>query len=100
MYSCADLKNRITSYNVCYTKLLRSILSAEKPAIQKRGGEAAQQLGRQEGCEQGKEGAPDQGAGEMAADDDHQQGVLDEAVADRITSYNVCYTKLLRRRRR
>ena len=65
--------DRITSYNVCYTKLLRATVAAAITAA----------LGRAEG-------------GEV----DFLTGLLHEpslaGEADRITSYNVCYTKLLR----
>ena len=75
---------RITSYNVCYTKLLRFLylfhdalrgFYREKPVLDlTRRGLSARQLFCVRGCMEDKR-------------------IKDMA---RITSYNVCYTKLLR----
>ena len=70
--------DRITSYNVCYTKLLRwhrADLAAVAilPRLRRPG-----QSAYGGGCRRGLSGG------------------LRDPGADRITSYNVCYTKLLR----
>ena len=72
-----DLALRITSYNVCYTKLLRGrTLALGLAQVQEDGLHSVAHLGRQ---------------GLAAAGD----GVEVDR-RHRITSYNVCYTKLLR----
>ena len=62
----SELPARITSYNVCYTKLLRDYCDLTDDEIE---------------LIAEHEGIPDVAAAQMAC---------------RITSYNVCYTKLLR----
>ena len=77
--SVSVLSSRITSYNVCYTKLLRlsspSLRSDLHPAGHRPPGQV-------EGGDVGKGKRFGVGLGPDAD--------------DRITSYNVCYTKLLR----
>ena len=68
---------RITSYNVCYTKLLRVVEAGEALGI--AGGRIAEAADLGLVGEEQTEHAADAGGGER-----------------RITSYNVCYTKLLR----
>ena len=74
---------RITSYNVCYTKLLRIVLDTVKARF------------NAVACNY--EGVPQQTLL------NNENGALNEIKAgrkvqftSRITSYNVCYTKLLR----
>ena len=82
------LAPRITSYNVCYTKLLR---------WRWRGGPC----GAEARCrgDRGRAGGAD--GGDMSAPrhwsrPPDRPGWRTRALAPRITSYNVCYTKLLR----
>ena len=75
------LASRITSYNVCYTKLLRYLHLAEK-------GIAVTILANRKQCEQ-----------KTPYNDGPLQVVpvpFPDVFFSRITSYNVCYTKLLR----
>ena len=100
--------NRITSYNVCYTKLLRAaiangIATSDADAVVidgfKGGTGAAPKVFRD------NVGIPIEVA--IAAVDDRlrEQGnrhkisiIASGGIRNRITSYNVCYTKLLRTR--
>ena len=66
-----EVANRITSYNVCYTKLLRSGTSTATLKI------------------------PDTGQ-TRCYDSEGMEINCRGTGQDRITSYNVCYTKLLR----
>ena len=71
--------DRITSYNVCYTKLLRLELALDAGAGLQQAQVQAQQLDVPQ-CRR-----------HLASG--YAQG---QALDHRITSYNVCYTKLLR----
>ena len=95
-----DGVGRITSYNVCYTKLLRSIFRLLV-------GEAMKARdGYTEPMSWGVGGTPGQAAGRLGLGNQLAAGqVVVDVIGDfatatdgvgRITSYNVCYTKLLR----
>ena len=73
--------SRITSYNVCYTKLLR--LHIVQGVAQRCGriGQIGDAAERPQGVERPERGIQHPGGGIQQP---------------RITSYNVCYTKLLR----
>ena len=89
---------RITSYNVCYTKLLRvATLIKEVDSLSHHAATA------QFGVEDVSRGAKEisQNAEETSANAAKSEDGIDQvlqAMSDltRITSYNVCYTKLLR----
>ena len=75
---------RITSYNVCYTKLLRDEQRQSCEDFRRRnnvGHEAGETYRRKKG------GSSGQG---------ENKNLECTVCEDRITSYNVCYTKLLR----
>ena len=102
-----ELVNRITSYNVCYTKLLRGRTSVVTPSA--KNSEAAlrriEALWRRTGARVLRmdpethdhvfayvSHLPHAVAYALV----HSVATLDSRVPLRITSYNVCYTKLLR----
>ena len=72
-------KSRITSYNVCYTKLLRSLAEKDEKI-----------------CIVEADLMKATGTGSFQAKFPDRTFDVGVAEANRITSYNVCYTKLLR----
>ena len=80
-------ENRITSYNVCYTKLLRLLMI---PNMYKIAGELLPGVFHVS--------ARAIAASSLSIFGDHQDvmAARQTGFAIRITSYNVCYTKLLR----
>ena len=106
-YADSEDRSRITSYNVCYTKLLRAFgglfhvhahEGAQAVVDDARGdGQAAHAetfIERRYGLE------PSGPLGDGGVDG--EQALFQARLVDRmgrITSYNVCYTKLLRARR-
>ena len=100
---------RITSYNVCYTKLLRAKLAEEGLPLQRSialitgaagaiGAGICQEL-LENGCHVAATDLPGDRLTELV--EELKRTYLDRIIGvslDRITSYNVCYTKLLRRR--
>ena len=101
-----SLHIRITSYNVCYTKLLREVITGavlkkidgsryvEKILVEERLGEKLYDvdyvflyLGTKNSQEL---------FSTFAKLDEHGYIVTNDKMETRITSYNVCYTKLLR----
>ena len=97
-------RSRITSYNVCYTKLLR-IAGCDywPPALQTQIEQLQSEL---QAATAEKVQLQNQVAAVTKAKDDLQTQVDDlsragrdkSTMIHRITSYNVCYTKLLRGR--
>ena len=74
---------RITSYNVCYTKLLRLMkLASDIPSVTTERSRSLSELLYLTAA----------GISEL----DHIEYQLNQENSVRITSYNVCYTKLLR----
>ena len=101
------LRYRITSYNVCYTKLLRADrlhnaghdflgVGHRRPALplRQRFEKALQHLGRSVQEVRSGEGRRDRALLVPALDG--LDGSVVDRLESRITSYNVCYTKLLR----
>ena len=87
-----DLGVRITSYNVCYTKLLRlleNLLLGGDECLAAAPRDRVVFLGRRI---EDLAAAPDEALLDRLVDDRHRH----RAFQLRITSYNVCYTKLLR----
>ena len=107
-------KIRITSYNVCSTKLLRTELEVTRQEYDALKKGAANYLGLQEAHEKLASELPELKAKLAEAQKVHDKlqssanmrwflygaGTIVLGWIFRITSYNVCYTKLLREHRR
>ena len=86
LYSdCRSIVIRITSYNVCYTKLLRDAAHYENELSNALGNDPNNTV-------YGGHIASDNTSYYFAKEDSENSILL-----SRITSYNVCYTKLLRK---
>ena len=103
-YLISTIKSRITSYNVCYTKLLRHIFANTRIDADVQRREViprlhAVHIGQRDGAlglvEHAALGVALEQLADLALAGGHHHEIGFGGKA-RITSYNVCYTKLLR----
>ena len=91
--------NRITSYNVCYTKLLRADVAAYRTYMKELNKLVADTENKEKTAKLSKAEAQEKAEELKSKRTEIEKKIVDlNKRMDRITSYNVCYTKLLRNR--